>query len=100
MLARSFPQLLKLLGTPLNFLQICLMPTNIKCPNCAAVFDADNALSAEVEQKLRLQYEQQLNQSVNQLNAERKKLEEAQRDFEEKRRKENEIFSQKMQLER
>ncbi|MFL5741595.1 MAG: DUF2130 domain-containing protein [Flavisolibacter sp.] len=76
------------------------MPTNIKCPNCATVLDVENVLSADMEQKIRLQYEQQLNQSMNQVHTERKKLEEAQREFEEKRKKENELFSQKIQQEK
>ena len=61
------------------------MPTNIKCPNCATVFDVENVLSADVEQKLRQQFED----SLAQVHAEKKKLEEAQREFEEKRKKEN-----------
>ena len=42
------------------------MPTNIKCPNCATVFDVENVLSDDVEQKLKQQYEKQLQQSLSQ----------------------------------
>lgn len=76
------------------------MPTHIKCPNCATVFDVENVLSADVEQKLKLQYEQQLQQSLAKINAEKRKLEEDQKLFEEKRRKENELFQQKLQQEK
>lgn len=75
------------------------MPTNIKCPNCATVFDVEHVLSADAEQKLKQQYEAQLNASLNAINGERKKLEEEQKLFEEKRKKENEIFQQKLQQE-
>ncbi len=76
------------------------MPTNIKCPNCATVFDVENVLSADVEQKLKQQYEKQLQQSLSQINADKKKLEEDQKLFEEKRKKENELFQQKLQQEK
>ena len=73
------------------------MPTNIKCPNCATVFDVEDVLSADVEQKFKLQYEQQFQQSLAVLNEEKKKLDEAQLLFDEKRKKENELFQQKLQ---
>lgn len=76
------------------------MPTNIKCPNCATVFDVENVLSADVEQKLKQQYEKQLQQSLSQINHEKKKLEDDQKAFEEKRKKENELFQQKLQQEK
>ncbi|MGN6401650.1 MAG: DUF2130 domain-containing protein [Flavisolibacter sp.] len=76
------------------------MSTNIKCPNCATVFDVENVLSADVEQKFKQQYEKQLQQSLSQINAEKKKLEDDQKLFEEKRKKENELFQQKLQQEK
>ena len=76
------------------------MPTDIKCPNCSIVFDVENVLSADVEQRLKLQYEKQLQQSLAQMNAEKKKLEEDQKIFEEKKKKENEFFQQKLQQEK
>jgi len=77
------------------------MPSNnIKCPNCATEFDVQDVLSAEVEQKIRQQYEKQMQQSIAQVNAEKKKLENDQKDFEDKRKKENELFQQKLQQEK
>jgi hypothetical protein len=73
---------------------------NIKCPNCGSEFDVQNVLSADVEQKLRQQFEKQWQQSLNQVNADKKKLEEEQNLFEEKKKKENELFQQKLQQER
>ncbi|HEU4470026.1 MAG TPA: DUF2130 domain-containing protein [Flavisolibacter sp.] len=73
------------------------MPTNIKCPKCATVLDVENVLSADVEQRLKLQYDQEFQQSLQQMNEERKKLEEKEKLFEEKRKQENEIFQQKLQ---
>src|SRR5947209_2706662 len=76
------------------------MPTNIKCPNCATEFDVQDVLSADVEQKFRLEYENKLQQSFAQLNQEKKNLEDRQKQFEETRKKENEIFQQKLQQEK
>jgi hypothetical protein len=73
---------------------------NIKCPNCGTEVDVQNVLSADVEQKLRQQFEKQWQQSLNQVNADKKKLEEEQRQFEEKKKKENELFQQKLQQEK
>jgi hypothetical protein len=76
------------------------MATNIKCPNCATVFDVENVLSADVEQKLKQRYEKQLQESLSQINNEKKKLEEEQKSFEEKKKKENELFQQRLQQEK
>jgi hypothetical protein len=73
---------------------------NIKCPNCGTEFDVQNVLSADVEQKLRQQFEKQWQQSLNQVTADKKKLEEEQKQFEEKKKKENELFQQKLQQEK
>jgi hypothetical protein len=76
------------------------MPTHIKCPKCASEIDVEEVLSSDVEQKLKVQYELQFRQSLESVNAEKKKLEEDQRSFEEKKKKENEIFQQKLQQEK
>lgn len=76
------------------------MPTNIKCPNCATVLDVENVLSADVEQKLKQRYEKQLQENLSQINSDKKKLEEEQKAFEEKKKRENELFQQKLQQEK
>lgn len=73
---------------------------HIKCPNCGNEFDVQDVLSADVEQKIKQQYEKQLQQSLSQINADKKKLEDDQKLFEEKRKKENELFQQKLQQEK
>ena len=73
------------------------MPThNIKCPKCATVFDVQDVLSADAEQKIRQQYEKQFQESLHIIETERKRLADDQKVFEEKRKKENEIFNQKL----
>ena len=76
------------------------MPTNIKCPNCATSFDVEEVLSSDLEQKLKLQYEKKLQQSLSQIDTERKKLADQEALFEEKRKNQNEIFQQQLQKEK
>ena len=77
------------------------MPNNhIKCPNCGTEFDVQNVLSADLEQKLRQEFEKQFQQSLSQVYADKKKLEEEQKQFEEKKKKENELFQQRLQQEK
>jgi hypothetical protein len=76
------------------------MPNDIKCPNCGHVFDVENVLAADIEQKYQQQYQQKLKQSLNKVEEDKKKLEADQQQFEERKKKENEIFAQKLQQEK
>ncbi len=76
------------------------MANNIKCPNCGQVFDVENVLAADIEQKYQQAYQEKLNQSLSKVEEEKKKLETDQFQFEEKKKKENEIFAQKLQQEK
>jgi hypothetical protein len=76
------------------------MSTNIKCPNCATSFDVEEVLSSDVEQKIKLQYEKKLQQSLLQIETERKKLIEQEEEFEKKRKNQNELFRQQLEKEK
>jgi len=76
------------------------MATHIKCPNCTHAFDVEEVLSSDVEQKLKQQYEKKLKESLSNIEAERKRLEMQQIEFEEKRKKQNEIFQERLQQEK
>ncbi len=76
------------------------MPTNIKCPNCGELFDAENVLAADIESKLQLQYQQKLNVSLEKIEEDRKKLQLDQEKFEDSRKRENELFAEKLQKEK
>jgi len=76
------------------------MPTHINCPNCHTPIDVDQVLSADAEQRIRQQYEKELQKNLATVNAEKKKLEEEQHRFEEKRRRENEIFQERLKAEK
>jgi hypothetical protein len=76
------------------------MANNIKCPNCGHLFDVENVIAADMEQKYQQQYQTQLNASLEKVEADKKKLKEEQDIFEEKRKKENELFAKKLQEEK
>ena len=76
------------------------MATSIKCPKCAADLNVENMLSADVEEKLKRQYDQQLQQSLNRLDGEKQKLLNEQKLFEERKKRENDLFTQKLAQEK
>ncbi len=76
------------------------MAIKINCPNCGNNFDIENTLSKEIEQKLQQEYQSKLNSSLIQIESEKQHLAEEQKIFEEKRKKENELFVQKLNQEK
>lgn len=76
------------------------MANDIKCPNCGHVFDVENVLAADIELRYKQEFQDKLQKSLSKVEDEKKKLEADQLQFEEKKKKENEIFSQKLQQER
>ncbi len=76
------------------------MQSDIKCPNCGHEFDIENVLSAELEQKYQKEFQEKLNSSLQNIEEEKKRLAEEQKQFEEKRKRENEIFAQKLAQEK
>lgn len=76
------------------------MSTNIKCPECAHVFAVEDALSKDVEQKYQQQYQKEAKQLLLKVEEDKKRLADEQRLFEEKRKKENELFTQKLTQEK
>lgn len=76
------------------------MQSDIKCPNCGHEFDIENVLSAELEQKYQKEFQEKLNSSLQNIEEEKKRLVEEQKQFEEKRKRENEIFAQKLAQEK
>ncbi len=76
------------------------MATDIKCPNCGNVFDVENVIAADLEKKYQKDYQHKLQESLQEVDVQKKELAEAQKSFEDKRKKENEIFAQKIIQER
>jgi hypothetical protein len=76
------------------------MPTDIKCPNCGHQFDVENVLAADLDHKYQQQYQLKLQQSLDKVEAEKKKLNNDLQLFEERKKNENEIFTQRLQKEK
>ena len=76
------------------------MATNIKCPSCENVFDVEEVIASDLEEKLKKEYTLKLQQSLSALSNEREKLHQEQAVFEEKKKKENELFQQKLNQEK
>jgi hypothetical protein len=76
------------------------MTNDIKCPNCGHVFDVENVLAAKIEKELQLDYQNKLKQSLGKVEEDKKKLQADLELFEEKKKNQNEIFSQRVQQER
>ncbi len=72
------------------------MPNHITCPNCNHQFDVEDVLAADIEKKYKSQYQQQIQEETGKLAAERTKLQALEQEFEEKRKKENEIFTERL----
>jgi hypothetical protein len=76
------------------------MPNDIKCPNCGHVFDVENVIAADIEQKYQQQYQEKLQLSLTKVEDDKKKLEAELVQFEEKKKNQNEIFAQRLQQEK
>ena len=76
------------------------MTNDIKCPQCGNVFDVENVIAADIEQKLKQEFQDKLQESLGKMENEKKKLVIEQIQFEEKKKKENELFAQKLQQEK
>ncbi len=76
------------------------MANNIKCPGCGQLFDVENIIAADIEKKYQQQYQSQLSASLEKIEADKKKFLEEQKIFEEKKKKENELFIQKLEQEK
>lgn len=75
------------------------MANHIKCPNCGTTFDVENVLATEIEQKYQQEFQKKLQDSLSQVEKDKKQLEASQLLFEEKKKKENELFAERMQKE-
>ena len=61
------------------------MPNEIKCPKCGNTIDVENVVATELEQKFQEKYRTQQQQWADSMEAERTKLLDEQKLFEEKK---------------
>lgn len=76
------------------------MSTPITCPSCHHSFNLEDVLTEDVEKSLKQQYEQRHKESMQKLQQERESLARLQKDFEEKKQRENELFAQRLEKEK
>ncbi|MBS1550009.1 MAG: DUF2130 domain-containing protein [Bacteroidetes bacterium] len=76
------------------------MANTISCPHCGHAFEVEKVLEKDIEQRLQKEYQEKLQKSLGKLDSEKRKLEDDMLLFEEKKKKENEIFAQKLQQEK
>lgn len=72
------------------------MANHIACPHCGQKFEVEKVLEKDIEIRFQKEYQEKLQLSLGKLDSDKKKLENEMMLFEEKKKKENEIFAQKL----
>lgn len=72
--------------------------SKIKCPNCGYEMDVQNVLSHQLEENIKRDFAARYQQEKDKINAQLLEIERDKAAFEEKKRKENELFQQKLEL--
>jgi hypothetical protein len=72
--------------------------TAIQCPNCGTSIDVNDILKHQLEDKIRQEYQQKANQQAKELATKNEALEKAKADFEAKKKQENELFAERLEL--
>ena len=65
------------------------MNNNITCPNCGNTFDVENVIAADLEQKIKKDYQEKWKESQEKIAIEKNKLATEVEAFEEKKKREN-----------
>jgi len=71
--------------------------TSIKCPNCGTSIDVNDILKHQLEDKIRVEYQQKANEKAKELASKNEALETAKAEFEAKKKQENELFSERLE---
>ncbi len=69
----------------------------ISCPNCGTSIDVQDILSHQLEDEIKKKYQDQLNAERNRFKEQEESLNKAKAAFEESKRKENELFQERLQ---
>lgn len=72
----------------------------INCPNCNHVINVEDVLGAQVEDRLRIEFEQKIALQNDVISKEKEELQKAKEEFLEKKRNENELFQKKLNEEK
>lgn len=69
----------------------------IKCPKCGTEIDVTNILSHQLEAELKAKFQEELNSERNKMNAIMDHLRDEKLAFEEKKKRENELFHERLE---
>lgn len=71
--------------------------TSIKCPNCGTSIDVNDILKHQLEDKIRVEYQQKASEQAKEMTAKNEALETAKAEFEAKKKQENELFAERLE---
>lgn len=71
--------------------------TKIKCPNCGTSIDVQDILAHQLEEKVREEFNQKLISEKKKFSKREEELEKDRTDFEEKKKRENELFQNRLE---
>lgn len=71
-------------------------PNEVKCPNCGTAIDVQDVLAHQLEEQIKQQYENRLASEREQFENQASKLAQERADFEALKRKENELFQERL----
>lgn len=71
--------------------------TSIKCPNCGTSIDVNDILKHQLEDKIRVEYQQKASEQAKEMIAKNEALETAKAEFEAKKKQENELFAERLE---
>lgn len=73
--------------------------TSVQCPNCGTAIDVNNLLKHQLEETIRSEFQAKASEQAQKLNAKSDALDKAKSDFEAKKKKENELFAERLEKE-
>ena len=71
--------------------------TQIKCPNCGTSIDVQDILSHQLEEEIKQKYQAQIAEEKKKYEAGQEKLSEEKLEFEKKKKRENELFQERLE---
>lgn len=80
------------------YFRVMDQPTQVVCPNCGENIDVNTLLAHQLEEGLKSKYEAQKKRDMQQINEEKEALQQKKDAFEENKRKENEMFQERLEL--
>lgn len=74
--------------------------SSVQCPNCGTSIDVNDILKHQIEDTLRREFQQKLTEQDHQWEAKNAALEKSKEEFEAKKKKENELFQERLEREK